>query len=178
MELPFRFRKHVQSITISSHYEPCFFLRCWRIKVRQPITTHHCLLPTSIDVCISFSLNKLREMDMINGHLISCYCIMCTPDYIVLDVVDIIGILSPKKLALNTLGVWPMIVCNPGSKSNALINAIVFCINFYYIWICSDIGTIHMGVGISNTEYSNESYRWRDRYQIKCDDSNCHWDIL
>jgi len=77
-----------------------------------------------------------------------------------LDVVDIIGFMSTKKFAFEyIMGLSPCLFVIPGFLLDPLMIGIVFCINFYYIWICSDIGTIHMGVEISYTEYSNESYR-------------------
>ena len=77
-----------------------------------------------------------------------------------LDVVDIIGFMSTKEVCIRIhYGFEPCLFVIPGFLFDALMIGIVFCINFCYIWICSDIGTIHMGVAISYIEYSNELYR-------------------
>jgi len=77
-----------------------------------------------------------------------------------LDVVDIIGFMSTKEVCVRIhYGFEPCLFVIPGFLFDAFMIEIVFCINLCSIWICSDIGMIHMGVGISYTEYSNESYR-------------------
>ena len=77
-----------------------------------------------------------------------------------LDVIDIIGFMSTKEVCVRIhYGFEPCLFVISGFLFDALMIGIVFCINFYYIWISSDIGMIQMGIGISYTEYSNESYR-------------------